>query len=214
MTIKQTSLSNISVNEPPGDAAFQLSPPRGTKIQLVTRSEVLPLLHFRRVSFGEAAHSFSTPALEPGALPQGFSPFAAAVADKASFVIWTYTDGYQPSYWPPSRHVTQLSYRSGFLRLLVTTRKQPPGGPLPVDLFAADPFVTETAGDDLAHVGRTLETVTLSGGAWRGVTAYVVTPLLVSPHLWAWHDGTLVTVGGDLTRDELLGVANSLQPMP
>ncbi len=212
--VQQTSLSDVHVNEPLSDAAFQLSPPRETKIQLVTTSEVLPLPHFRRVSFGEAAHTFSAPPLEPSALPQGFSPFAAAVADQASFMYWTFTHGYQPHYWPPSRDVTQLSYRAGFLRFLVTTRKQPSGGALPADLFVSDPFVTATAGDDVAHIGGTLETVTLTGGAWRGVTAYVVTPLLVPPHLWAWHDGTLVTVGGDLTRDELLGVANSLQPMP
>lgn len=213
--VQQTSLSDVRVNEPLSDAAFQLSPPKGTQIQLVTKSALPPLtlLHFRRVSFGEAARTFSTPPLEPGALPQGFSPFAAAVADEARFMIWTYTDGYQPHYWPPSRDVTQLGYRSGFLRLLVTTREQAAGGPLPADLFAADPFVTATAGDDQAHKGGKLETVKLSGGAWRGVTAYVVTPLLVPPHLWAWHDGTLVTVDGDLTRDELLGVANSLQPM-
>ena len=213
--VQQTSLSNVRVNEPLSDVEFQLSPPRETRIKLVTKSALLPLplLQFRRVSFDEAAHTFSTPPLEPSALPQGFSPFAAAVADKARFMIWTFTDGYQPHYWPASRDVTQLGYRSGFLRLLVTTRQQPAGGPLPADLFAADPFVTATAGDDIAHIGGTLERVRLSGGAWRGVTAYVVTPLLVPPHLWAWHDGTLVTVGGDLTRDELLGVANSLQPM-
>jgi hypothetical protein len=211
--VQETSLSNVRVNEPLSDAEFELSPPKGTRTQLVTKSEVLPLLHFRRVSFGEAAHVFSTPPLEPGALPQGFSPFAAAVADKASFMYWTYTDGYQPHYWSPSRDVTQLSYRAGFLRFVVTTREQAAGGPLPADLFVADPFVTATAGDDIAHIGGKLETVRLSGGAWRGVTAYVVTPLLVPPHLWAWHDGTLVTVGGDLTRDELLSVANSFRPM-
>jgi hypothetical protein len=37
--------------------------------------------------------------------------------------------------------------------------------------------------------------------------------LLDSPHLWAWHDGVLVTAGGDLTRDQLLALANSLEPM-
>lgn len=213
--VQQTSLSNVHVNEPLSAAEFELSPPKGTETLLVTKSALpqLPLLHFRRVAFGEAARAFPTPPLEPGALPQGFRPFAAAVADEAGFMISSSTRGYQPHYWPSSRDVTQLSYRAGFLRLLVTTREQPAGGPLPADLFAADPFVTETAGDDVVHIGGQLETVKLSGGAWRGVTAYVVTPLLVPPHLWAWHDGTLVTVSGDLTRDELLGVANSLQPM-
>ncbi len=112
--VQQTSLSDVHVNEPLSDAQFQLSPPKGTRTQLVTKSEVLPLAHFRRVSFGEAAHTFSTPPLEPGALPQGFSPFAAAVADKASLrLIWTYTDGYQPELLAsqPGRHAAQLQLR-------------------------------------------------------------------------------------------------------
>jgi len=37
--------------------------------------------------------------------------------------------------------------------------------------------------------------------------------VLEAPHLWAWHDGVLVTVGGDFTRDQLLELANSLEPM-
>ena len=53
----------------------------------------------------------------------------------------------------------------------------------------------------------------LTGGAWKGVTAYVVTPLLESPHLWAWRDGVLVTIDGDLTGEQLVEAANSLQPL-
>jgi hypothetical protein len=209
----QLSLKNVRVDVPLRDAEFELSPSSDTNTEIVTDSDALPLSHFRRVSFGEAAHAFSTSPLEPRVLPDGFQPFAAAVSPKAEFMYWTSTDGYQPHYWPPGRDVTQLSYRAGLLRFVVTTREQPSGGPPPADPFVADPFVTQTAGDDLAHIGGTLETVTISGGACRGVTGYVVTPLLAPPHLWAWHDSTLVTVGGDLTRDELLEVANSLRRM-
>ena len=108
--------------------------------------------------------------------------------------------------------MTQLGYRAGLLQFVVTTRAQPSGGALPDDLFVADPFIHESARDLLAAAGE-LEKVKLSGGAWRGVTAYVAIPLLDAPHLWAWHDGVLVTVGGDLTRSQLLAVANSLEPM-
>ncbi len=111
-----------------------------------------------------------------------------------------------------NRDVTQLSYRSGLLQFLVTTRKQPPGGPPPADPFAADPFVTTSARDDVMHTGQ-LETVQLTGGAWSGVTVHLVMPVLGVPHLWAWHDGTLITGAGDLTRNELLSVANALQPL-
>jgi hypothetical protein len=200
----QTSLSAIKLNAAVGDRQFEPSVPAGTKTKTVD-------LHYRRVTFAQAAHAFAEPALEPGVLPAGFHAFAAAVAPTSTFTYWT-SVGYKRDYWPAARDVTQLDYRAGLLRFEVTTRVQPSGGALPTNLFAADPFVTEPAVDDQAATGK-LETVTLSGGAWSGVTAYLTVPLLFEPHLWAWHDGRLLTVGGDLTRDELLGIANSLQPM-
>lgn len=205
--VQETRITNIRVNEPVSDAQLEPTCPDGTK----TKEENL---HFRRVSFGEAAHAFSTRPLEPRVLPDEFHRFAAAVAARAKFTYWVQavTDAKQAHYWPPSREVTQLGYRAGLLQFVVTTRAQPSGGPLPADLFEADPLVMTTVADDPAASGK-LETVKLSGGAWHGVTAYVVIPLLYTPHLWAWHDGKLITVAGDLTRSELLSVANSLQPM-
>ena len=38
-------------------------------------------------------------------------------------------------------------------------------------------------------------------------------PALNTPHLWAYKDDRLITVSGDLTRAQLLTVANSLQPL-
>jgi len=203
--VQEYGLTKIRIDEPVADAQVKPSWPEGTKVKVAS-------WHFRRVSFGDVAHVFAASPLAPGALPEGFRPFAAAVAKSAKFSYWTYTHGYQPDYWPPSRDVTQLSYRLGLLQFVVTTREQSPGGPLPADPLVADPFVTETAGDDAMHTGQ-VETVQLTGGAWSGVTAHLVMPVLGEPHLWAWHDGTLVTVGGDLTRRELLSVANSLEPM-
>jgi hypothetical protein len=201
----ESRLTHVRVNAPVSDAELEPSYPRDTKVKEKS-------LRFRRVPLGEAGHVFATRPLEPRDVPSEFRLYAAAASRWMKFSLWTYTDGYQPPYWPPSRDVTQLGYRAGLLQFVVTTRAQPSGGPLPPDPFAADPFVRETAGDDVAHTGE-LEEVKLSGGAWEGVTAYVVTPLLDSPHLWAWHDGVLVTVGGDLTRDQLLAVADSLEPM-
>jgi hypothetical protein len=198
-------LTDVHVNEPVSDAQLEPTFPNDAATEVTD-------LKYRRVSFGEAARMYSTRPLEPKVLPEGFHSFAAAVADKAKFSYFTYTDGYRPHYLPPSREVTQLSYRAGLLKVIVTTRAQRSGGALPDDLFVADPFIHESVQDNLAAAGE-VEKVKLSGGVWRGVTAFVAIPLLDTPHLWAWHDGVLVTVGGDLTRDQLLAVANSLEPM-
>jgi hypothetical protein len=203
--VYDTRLTDVHVNEPLGGTSLVPTLPAGTKVK--TSHD-----RFRHVSFAAAATAFATPALAPGRLPSGYSPFAAAVAPSSRFTLWT-QNGYRPDYWPESHDITQLSYRSGLLHLMVTTRRQPAGTPAPDDdPQAADPFVTTTPGDDTAATGA-LETVTLTGGAWQGVTAHLVMPLLDTPHLWAWHDGTLVTVSGDLTRDELLSVADSLEPL-
>ena len=74
----------------------------------------------------------------------------------------------------------------------------------------ADPF----AGDpSLVATPDQREVVTLERGALRGVVAQLATPTLGVPHLWAFHDGLMITVAGDLTRDQLLTVANSLEPL-
>ena len=53
----------------------------------------------------------------------------------------------------------------------------------------------------------------IHGGALDGVTAKLAIPPAGVPHLWAFHDGLMITVAGDLTRQQLLEVAGSLRPM-
>ena len=109
-------------------------------------------------------------------------------------------------YWLPSRDITALNYRAGFLALTVTTRREQGMH----DSRLADPFATDPS---LVATPDQRETVTLERGALRGVEAQLATPTLGVPHLWAFHDGLLITVAGDLTRDQLLLVANSLEPL-
>lgn len=106
----------------------------------------------------------------------------------------------------PSLDITALNYRAGFLAFTVTTRSEEGMH----DPRLADPFATEP---DLIATPDQREEVTLESGALRGVEAQLATPALGVPHLWAFHDGLLVTVAGDLTRDQLLTVANSLEPL-
>jgi len=194
-------LTHVRVNEPLASTQLRPSAPAGTPVRERTAG-------FRRISFDEAAHAWPTTPLEPRALPSGFGRFAAAVSSATTFTYWDEHGG--KGYWPRSHDITQLAYSSGLLRFLVTTRAQRSGGELPADLLTADPFEHESVADRLA---TPVEQVELTGGAWRGTTAYVVMPILGSPHLWAWKDGVLVTVGGDVTREQLLAVANSLEPM-
>jgi hypothetical protein len=54
------------------------------------------------------------------------------------------------------------------------------------------------------------ETVTLASGAFAGAKAEILIDPRSVPHLWAMTDSLVLTVSGDLTRDELLAVAESL----
>jgi hypothetical protein len=203
----QSRFTDVRVNVPVADT--ELVPSCAPRTTVREASE-----GFRRVSFAEAPHVCSTSPLAPTSLPEGLRPFAAAVAKHATFEYWTGGGGTKSAFWPASSGVVQLAYRSGFMSCIVTTRTQPLGAESPSTKPSADPFVRDldTAEDSYAFSGGARK-VRLTGGAWRGVTAYVVTPLLESPHLWAWHNGVLVTIGGDLTRDQLLAAANSLEPL-
>jgi hypothetical protein len=56
------------------------------------------------------------------------------------------------------------------------------------------------------------EQVVLSRGALSGVEANVLVVPRNIPHLWALTDDLVVTVAGDLSREELIRVAESLEP--
>jgi outer membrane lipoprotein-sorting protein len=198
---EEEHLADLRLNEPVGDELFEPRYPLGAE---VVRRTATPF--WRRVSFAEAAHVFTASPLAPRVLPPAFAPFAAAVTDRAQlrFIVTTAHGGHDERYWSWSRDVTSLAYRAGFLNFLVTTRHQETDDPL------ADPFATLP---ELAARGNELETVTLESGALQGVEAQLAMPALNTPHLWAYKDGRLVTVSGDLTRDQLLSVANSLEPL-
>jgi hypothetical protein len=162
---------------------------------------------FRRVGLNEASHAFGYRPLAPTSLPDRFSYSLAAVAPKAVFELWV---GYAPL--PSNRRriatydVTALEYRAGFLSFTVTTRREEGmHNPLLADPFEPGSARSLASGD--------VETVTLRHGAWAGATAKLAMPVNGVPHLWAFRDGLMVTIGGDLTARQLLAVAESLQPL-
>jgi hypothetical protein len=192
-------LTHIRLDVPVTDAQFTPSFPKGAKVELNDE-------HFHRVSVNEAAHTFSYSPLAASDLPPGFRFFAAATAPRARFFVMDGPGDAAHEYWIPSHDITELNYRAGFLALTVTTRSdEGMHDPRLADPFASDP--------SLIAAPDQRENVTIESGALRGVVAHVATPTLGVPHLWAFHDGLMVTVAGDLTRDQLLLVANSLEPL-
>jgi hypothetical protein len=101
------------------------------------------------------------------------------------------------------RKVVALQYARGFDSLTVTTRTVTD----PSSTAKYDPFEP-----DQSWAALVAWPATISGGAFRGVTAQVVVaPKTTTPHLWAVKDGVLLTVAGSASAEELLAVAASLE---
>src|ERR687892_2512665 len=96
------------------------------------------------------------------------------------------------------RMAVSLSYRRGFDQFLVTTRLAE-GAPWGDPLASGEGFVDHP------------EQVTIPSGALEGAEAELVIAPRAIPHLWTLADGVVVTVGGDLSRAELLRVTESLR---
>ncbi len=103
---------------------------------------------------------------------------------------------------PPAPGVVSAMYRRGFEQLAVSTR-----------LVGDDPSLWS---DPLASGEGFIdqpETVTVVTGAFAGRKAEILVSITTVPHLWTMNDDLVVTVSGDLTRDELMAIAESLAPV-
>jgi hypothetical protein len=154
---------------------------------------------FRRVELGEVAGTVGYDPLVPAWLPEGYELAEAAVAPGSG--VPTGVEGGNP----PSTDVVSLLYRRGLDRFLVTTRLRHVSG------FAdtwSDPLATGEGIHDQP------EPVGLRRGALSGVEANLLVVPRNTPHIWALADELVVTVSGDLSRDELVRVAESLATAP
>lgn len=150
-------------------------------------------LGFRRVPLGDVASVVGYAPVVPQDVPDGFRLAEVAVADEAAAT---------GAGNPPSTAVVSLAYQRGFDRIVVTTRAT-----------GDDPFRWSDPVSRGGAIGMGApERVTLSGGALDGVAAEVVLRTQEVPHAWAVTDRLVVTVAGDISRDELIGVAGSLSP--
>jgi hypothetical protein len=142
---------------------------------------------FRHVALGDVNAAAGYAPLVPAWVPAGYHLAEVAVARTSAP---TGKEGGNPA----SRMVVSLSYRRGIDQFLVTTRLRG-GGTWSDPLASPEGFV-----DAPEHVALD-----------DGTDAQVVLSPHTVPHLWAVSGPLVVTVGGDLSRGELVRVANSLR---
>lgn len=201
--VKELRLERLVVDGPVTPADFTIVPPAGVEL---TVSDV----GWRRVTLAEAADRAGYQPLVPTSVPEGFERAQVVYGDSTGP---TGTEGSNPQ----TRRAVGLIYRRGLDVLLVTTRLRDVQGGVP----AADRVRCGRAclagsqwTDPLAS-GEGFqddpEELTLAGGALDGAPAQLLVDPRTTPHVWALTAELVVTVSGDLSRAELLSVAQSLQ---
>jgi hypothetical protein len=177
---------NVRVDEPVPDATFRMAAPEGVRVYRYDNG-------FRRASLAQVGQAAGSAPWRPSWLPSGYRLRWSAVAERATLVTGVV-----------GRDVVALQYGRGFDALTVTTRRVAD----PTEAVAFDPFEPEPYWSDV--VGRDVH---LEAGAFAGAIArVVVAPRTTVPHLYAVEDGILLTVAGRATADELVSIAESLEP--
>lgn len=181
-----TRINRLRLNTDMPDDTFDLELPPDAE---VFTSD----LGFRRVALDEVEDRTGYAPLVPRDVPDGYILSEVAVGTKPSP---TGTEAGNPAM----RDVVALSYRRGLAQFIVTTR--PAGGnPSRWD----DPLATGEGYVDNP------DTVRFSDGALEGNSGELLIDPLAVPHVWSVTDELVVTVSGDLTRAELIRVAESLR---
>jgi hypothetical protein len=182
-------MTNVDVNADVSRSDLRVRIPAGVER---TRSD----LGFQRVPLDGVEDVVGYAPLVPGWLPEGFEVADVTAAEQGRP---TGVEGMNPA----APGVVSMAYRRGFDAIFISTRiaVEPTGGAVWSDpLATGEGFVDEP------------EPVQLERGALSGVEANLLIVPLTIPHLWALTDELVVTVAGDLTRDELIRVAESLEP--
>jgi hypothetical protein len=182
----ETRIDDLRLNQPLTKEAFRLEFPPDAEVD---RQD----LGFRRTSVDEVDRIVGYDPLVPSWLPAGYRAAEVTASRKGAP---TGAEGGNP----PVDDVVSMSFRRGLDQFIVTTR---PVGPDPS--LWGDPLASgEGLRDDP-------ERVRLRSGALAGESAELLIDPLAIPHVWVLTDQLVVTVSGDLTRAELIRVAESLQ---
>jgi hypothetical protein len=181
--IYETRIEDLTVNPPIPEHAFSLRFPPGKQV-----------LHtdfgFRRVRLANVGRSVGYAPLVPASIPAGYRLSEVMVSVKPS------ATGTNPAVGD----IVSLSYRRGLDQFIVTTR---PVGPHP--RAWRDPLSSGQGN------GQGAQRISFSSGALAGRAGHLVLGPFAAPHIWALTSDLVVTISGDLTRAQLVHVANSLR---
>jgi hypothetical protein len=183
--VRETRLEDLRINQEVPEDGFRLEFPPGAEVE---RQD----LGFRRVSVHEVEGIVGYDPLLPSWLPQGYRAAEVTASRKGT------PTGAEAGN-PPVGDVVSMSFRRGLDQFIVTTR---PVGPDPS--LWGDPLASgEGFRDDP-------EQVAFRNGALAGEIGQLLIDPLAIPHVWVRTDRLVVTVSGDLSREELIRVAESL----
>ena len=176
---------------------------------------------FRDLPFDDAVavrEATSGTAAFPQWLPRGFSLADATVKDEQDSGV-----NYRPRPGAPVRFVkfttVSLCFRRGYDQAFVTVRVDPRlfnastrgTGKDKVRIDTSDPFVGDIEPEVAALWASHTDDVRLTGGGFSGATAHVVLEPETWPHLWVKKGPYVACVAGDLTKAQMVRIANSLE---
>lgn len=156
----------------------------------------------------------------PSWVPHGFT-LQAGASNTSGGVSLPRHAGYSRSFIPNT--IVSLRFRRGFDVADVTLRPDPrlshksmtglPGGGEPtIRVDTSNPFVSDVSPWDRAQWRTHTMNVRLGNGFFRGAIAHIVVDPGFWPHLWVKKDAFVATVAGDLTKAQMVRVAESLGP--
>ena len=180
-------VKNLVVNQEFTDAEMHVDFPAGVT------PEVQPG-PYKAVPLANVESAVGYKPFIPTAVPDGFTLSNVFAAKDAG-------PGGPEGLNPDNKNVVMLQYRKGLQSFLISTRAS---------------ATTNTYGwnDPLGYEGEpetTNDKIKLVGGAFDGVEADLRPESRAVPHLWAIGSRWLLTLSGNLERQELLDIAQSLQ---
>lgn len=181
----EVSLGDLKLNETYSDSEFHLAVPKGAKVQTLNQG-------YRIVERSQVKSTVGYEPFMPAYVPGGFALAQIAVNKDAGV-------GGPEGSNANNRNVVVLTYRRGLESFRITTRASANDG--------------AEWNDPLSYEGEPpskKEKVKLAGGSFADLTADVVATSTSPPHLWTIGARWLLTVDGDLGRDDLVKIAESL----
>ncbi len=206
----------------PARDEFIVPVPNAPGVHIVSDGPAVGDQGFRRLDGGDAARvgkaTFGVAAF-PAWVPAGFRVTDAAT--KWENGSWTN----YPADSPPTKGlvpqlVVSQAFRRGYDQAFVSVRTDPRlyssttegTGKHAVRVDTSDPFLPTINPVVAAEWKLHTTEVRLTAGAFAGATAHVVLEPEHWPHLWVRKGPWVATVAGDLTKAEMIRVADSLGP--